>query len=170
MRDVQNAAETVLRAMRALDARRHETAPTLEHEYRRALEAYFVAAERAAGREPREEESAPAGSSPAWSAIEDDADAALEEESRAGELRSDRTSVAGHYAAARRALRLARAYRSEPGSSGRRERECVAAAQRHRKAIQVIRLRMQPPAEQLLLPGLAKTRPGVDAGRLTRTA
>jgi hypothetical protein len=39
------------------------------------------------------------------------------------------------YAAARRAIRLARAYRREPGSSGRRERECLAEVARLRKAI-----------------------------------
>jgi hypothetical protein len=169
MRDVETAAEAVHRAMRALDARRHETAPTLEHEYRRALEAYFAAAEQAAGRVGAgefDDDATGAGAS----ASEEEAVAALEEEARAADLRGDLASIAGHYAAARRALRLARAYLGEPGSSGRRERECVAAALRHRQAIRAIRLRMQPPAEQLLLPGLAKTRPSADVGRLTRTA
>lgn len=154
MREVENAAEKVVRAMRALDAHRHETAPTLEREYCRALEAYFVAAEQAAGRDQPEDDLLDA-----------------EEEAHAGDLRSYRTSIAGHYAAARRALRLARAYAMEAGSSGRREKECVATALRHREAIHAIRLRMQPAAEQLQLPGLAKTRPGVAAGpRVVRSA
>jgi len=167
MREVENAAESVLRAMRALDAHRHETASTLEHEYRRALEAYFVVAERAAGRAPGEEASVTGAAAPSR---EDDSGETPEEEARAWDLRSDLTSIAGHYAAARRALRLARDYASEPGTTGRRERESVAAALRHRKAIHALRLRMQPPAEQLLLPGLAKTRPGIDTRQLTRTA
>jgi hypothetical protein len=155
----------VLRAMRALDARRHETAPTLERAYQRALETYFVAAEHAAGRSAGDEDAPDAG---------DDSLDAIEEEAHAGDLRSDLASIAGHFAAARRALRLARTYREEPGTSGRRERECLAAVQRHRSAIQVLRLRMQPPAEQLVLPGLpglAKTRPAAaDTQRLTRSA
>jgi hypothetical protein len=148
MREVQDAAERVLQAMRALDAYRHDGAPTLEREYRRALEAYFVAAEEALGRDRR--------------AIPDEAleDAPPPEEtSRAEELRRERAAVEGHFAAARRALRLAREYRREPGSSGRRERECIAAAQRHRAAIHALHLKMRPPPEQLALPGLVKTRP-----------
>lgn len=153
--EIENAAEMVVRAMRALDAHRHETAPTLEREYRRALEAYFVVAERAAGREQ---------------ATDDDAVELEREDGRLTELRGDRASIAGHYAAARRALRLARAYRMEPDTSGRRERECVAAALRHREAIRALRLRMKPVAEQLALPGLVKTRPGIREGRVIRSA
>ena len=159
MDEVENAAETVLSAMRALDAHRHETAPTLEREYRAALEAYFIVSERAVGRERADGE--PAMAAPRYGA--DDAEEEipeLEAESRASDLRSDISSIEGHYAAARRALLLARTYEREPGSSGRRERECVATALRHREAIHAIRLRMQPPAEQLSLPGLAKTWPG----------
>jgi hypothetical protein len=162
MSEVETAAEMVGRAMRALDAHRHETAPTLEREYTRALEAYFVVAERAAGRVVEQ-----AGGTA------DDAEAVLEaiEDPRASDLRADRASIEGHYAAARRALRLARAYRAEPGTSGRRERECVAAALRHREAIRTLRLRMQPVAEQLPLPGLAKTRPGIaQEERIVRSA
>lgn len=159
MSEVENAAAMVVRAMRALDAHRHETAPTLEREYRVALETYFLAAERAAGRDQTEVEAA-----------EEARDKDPLEESRAWDLRSDRESIAGHYAAARRALHLARAYGNEPGSSGRRERECVATALRHREAIRAIRLRMRPVAEQLLLPGLAKTRPAVEGLRIVRSA
>jgi hypothetical protein len=165
MSEVEKAAATVMRAMQALDAHRHETAPTLEREYRAALEAYFVVAERAAGRERAD------GEPTLDAATQDDDVATLEEEARVWELRADRGSIEGHYAAARRAIRLARAYGREPGTSGRRERESVAAALRHREAIRAIRLRMQPPAEQLLLPGLAKTRPAaVEERRGVRTA
>jgi hypothetical protein len=161
MNEVENAAEMVARAMRALDVHRHETAPTLEREYRRALEAYFVIAERAAGREVERGPGA------------DDEVEIVEagEDARASDLRADRASIAGHYAAARRALRLARAYRMEPGTSGRRERESVAAALRHREAVRALRLRMQPAAEQLALPGLAKTRPAAaEEKRIVRSA
>jgi hypothetical protein len=161
MTEVENAAQTVFRAMRALDAHRHESAPTLEREYQRALEAYFVVAERAAGREQLEEDE---------EAETDPLDAEEANGAGADALRSDRASIAGHYVAARRALRLARAYGAEPGSSGRREAESVAAALRHREAIRAIRMRMQPAAEQLALPGLAKTRPGVVPERVIRSA
>jgi hypothetical protein len=155
MRDseIESAAEKVIRTMRALDAHRQETAPTLEREYRKALEAYFVVAERAAGRDEG-----------------DDEPEELEDEARAADLRGDLASIAGHYAAARRALRLARAYALEPGSSGRRERESVFAALRHREAIRALRLRMRPAPEQLALPGLVKTRPGVVHERAVRSA
>jgi hypothetical protein len=167
MSEVDKAAATVMQAMQALDAHRHETAPTLEREYRAALEAYFIVSERAAGRERADGE--PIEDIPGWDAEE--AFASLEEEARAIDLREGHGSIQGHYAAARRALRLARTYRAEPGSSGRRERECVASALRHREAIHALRLRMQPPAEQLLLPGLAKTRPAsVEEQRAVRSA
>jgi hypothetical protein len=150
MGELEQAADEVLRSMRALDAHRQDGAPTLERAYRRALEAYFVAAERAMGRDAAREPDA------------------LDEEDRDdvedSGLREGLASVRGHYAAARHALRLARAYRSEPGTSGRRERECVEAALRHREAIRAIRLRLRPPAQQLLLPGLAKTRAPREAG------
>jgi hypothetical protein len=171
MREVETAADAVLRAMRALDARRHETAPTLEREYQRALETYFVVAEHAAGRSAGDEDAPDAG---VLAGGDVDSLEAIEEEAHAGDLRSDLASIAGHFAAARRALRLARAYREEPGTTGRRERECLGAVQRHRSAIQVLRLRMRPPAEQLVLPGLpglAKTRPAAaDVQRLIRSA
>jgi hypothetical protein len=162
MSEVETAAERVGRAMRALDAHRHETAPTLEREYRRALEAYFVVAERTAGREV---------DSTGERADEEGAIVDAIEEPRASDLRADRAAIAGHYLAARRALRLARAYRAEAGTSGRRERESVAAALRHREAIRTLRLRMQPVAEQLALPGLAKTRPAAAyEARIVRSA
>jgi hypothetical protein len=160
MSEVEKAAATVVNAMRALDAHRHETAPTLERQYLSALEAYFVVAERAAGRERADGEP---------EELEESLDEL--ESLRADELRAERTSIAGHYAAARRALRLARRYRSEPGTTGRRERECVATALRHRAEIRSLRERLAPPAEQLLLPGLAKTRPpSVVDERRARTA
>jgi ribosomal protein S14 len=155
MGKLEDAAENVLRAMRSLDAHRHDGAPSLEREYRRALESYFVMAERALGRD---------------ASRDDEVDEDLDLASRVDELRNDATSVLGHYAAARRALRLARAYRSEPETSGRRERECIRTALRHREAIRAIRLHMRPPAEQLQLPGLAKTRPNVAApARVSKT-
>ena len=158
MREVDDAANGVLRAMRALDAHRHDGAPTLQREYQRALETYFVAAERAAGRDPLREEIELDG---------EETDAA--EETRAEDLRHELTAIAGHYAAARRALRLARAYRMEPQSSGRRERECLAVARRHREAVRALRLQLRPAAEQLPLPGLAKTRPADETRRTART-
>jgi hypothetical protein len=144
MGELEQAADDVLRTMRALDAHRQDGAPTLERAYRRALEAYFAAAERAMGRDAARESDEPAN--------EDESDV---EDSG---LHEGLASVRRHYAAARHALRLARAYRSEPGTSGRRERECIEAALRHREAIRATRLRLRPPAQQLLLPGLAKTR------------
>jgi len=153
MREVEDASRRVQEAMRALDAHRHEGAPTLEREYRRALEAYFEVAERALGRV------AP----PFVAGGEDEP---LEYVEATGSL-APRERIAGHYLAARRALRLARVYGAEPGTTGRRERECVQAAQRHRSAIHALRLSLRP-VEQLPLPGLAKTRPG-DAQRLSRT-
>jgi len=62
-------------------------------------------------------------------------------------------SIDAFYAAARRAIRLARAYRCEPGTSGRRERECVDEVARLRRAILLLRTE-----ERLALegPGLRK--------------
>ena len=156
MGEVEKAAQRVKRAMSALDTHRHEGAPTLEREYQRALEAYFVVAEAAAGRDQE---------------AEDDGSelAELAEQARADGVRQRLVSVAGHYAAARRALRLARTYRTEAGSSGRRERECIEAALRHREAIRALRLAMRPAAEQLALPGLAKTRPEAAPVRIAQT-
>jgi hypothetical protein len=48
-------------------------------------------------------------------------------------------SIDAFYAAARRAIRLARAFRCEPGSSGRRERECFDQVVRLRRAISELR-------------------------------
>ncbi|HEY2518134.1 MAG TPA: hypothetical protein VGI39_45000 [Polyangiaceae bacterium] len=148
MREVDEAARKVQEAMRALDAHRQGSAPTKEREYLRALEAYFAVTEQALGRDALGD----------TAAEEEDGDA-LEDAAAGEELRSELLAIEGHFAAARRALRLARVYRGETGTSGRRERECVATVQRHREAIRVLRLRMRPNAEQLLLPGLAKTRP-----------
>src|ERR1700721_2599568 len=72
MDEVEKAAETVARAMHALAAHRHETGPTLERQYRAALEAYFVVAERAAGRERADGEPEIASPSFAVDGAEDD--------------------------------------------------------------------------------------------------
>jgi hypothetical protein len=48
-------------------------------------------------------------------------------------------SIGACYAAARKAIGLARSYELEPGSSGRRERECVQEVLRLRRAIAVLR-------------------------------
>jgi hypothetical protein len=47
------------------------------------------------------------------------------ESARTLEERRRLESIDASYAAARKAVGLARAYRREPGSSGRRERECI---------------------------------------------
>jgi hypothetical protein len=150
MGEVDEAAERVMVAMRALDAHRHAPVPTLEREYRRALEAYFVATQvERAEEEPGDEE------------IDSD---------RAGELRRAHLSIEGHYAAARRAIGLARAYRREGAAGEARLHASFEAVQRHRDAIHALRLRARPPAEQLGLPGLAKTRPATrEAERVGRT-
>jgi hypothetical protein len=54
---------------------------------------------------------------------------------RAEDSLQRRLSIDACYAAARRAIRLARAFLCEPGSSGRRERECVDQVVRLRRAI-----------------------------------
>jgi hypothetical protein len=148
MREVEDAAERVMRAMRALDAHRHQEAPTLEREYRRALEAYFQATQATMATMARDAD-----------ADDEDDEVAVED------LRRARASVDAHYAAARQALRLARIYRREPATTGRRERECFEAVQRHRDAIRALRLRLRPQAEQLALPGLVKARPTPAAER-----
>jgi hypothetical protein len=160
MGEVDAAAARVRTAMRALEAYRHDGAPTLEVEYRRALEAYFLASERAAGHDTLDD---------AEDAEIAESEGALDRD-RLDDVERDRTAISGHYAAAKRALRLARAYHAEPQSTGRRERECVAVAQRHREEIRALRLRIRPEAEQLALPGLAKTRPAEAApARISRT-
>jgi hypothetical protein len=66
-----------------------------------------------------------------------------------------RASIEAAYTAARRALGLARAYRREPGSTGRRERECFEEVQRIRRAIVALR-RTRPEAAFGDTPGLHK--------------
>ena len=149
MREVDEAADRVSRAMRALDAHRHGSAPTLEREYRRALEAYFVASQESRGVVGQADEEA----------LDDDDLVEEDVLARAGEIQRARDAILGHYAAARDAVRLWRAYRRESVTTGRRERECLEAIQRHRASIRALRLRARPSAEQLVLPGLAKTRP-----------
>lgn len=47
--------------------------------------------------------------------------------------------IALRYASARRAIRLCRAYAAEPGSSRRREAECIESVRAHRAAIAKLR-------------------------------
>ncbi len=63
-------------------------------------------------------------------------------------------SIDAYYSAARRAIRLARAFRCEPGSSGRRERECMDQVGLFRKAILELRAEERGAREG---PGLRKT-------------
>lgn len=49
--------------------------------------------------------------------------------------------IRAYFAAARQALRLVRAYRGEPGSSGRREREALSEVRRYRDAVRELRER-----------------------------
>jgi hypothetical protein len=171
-RDLDIAAERVLAAQKALDARRHASALTLEREYQRALEAYFEVSQRAEGR------LSDATGEPMWSAplpiAEEDEDDELtaEEEARVEQVQRLATAIAGHYAAARHAIRLARAYEREPGTSGRRERECIQAVKRHRDAVRWLRIQSRRSGEQLALPGLVKARPALGARdtRVVRTA
>jgi hypothetical protein len=80
-------------------------------------------------------------------------------DSRAVESLTRTRSIDACYAAARRAIRLARAFRCEPGSTGLRERECVGQVVQLRRAILELR------AEERLAregPGLRKAAaPGV---------
>jgi len=50
-----------------------------------------------------------------------------------------RESVRAYYAAARHTLKLVRLYRSEPGTTGRREREALLEVKRYRGAIKTLR-------------------------------
>ena len=61
------------------------------------------------------------------------------ESARTLEERRRLESIDASYAAARKAVGLARAYRREPGSSGRRERECIEEVRRLRTAIVELR-------------------------------
>ena len=58
---------------------------------------------------------------------------------RASEQEDVRQSIGHSYAAARRAIELVRAYRSEPRSTGRRERECLAEVALLRRTIRGLR-------------------------------
>ena len=161
---VELAAERVLQTLNALDARRHTSAPTLERAYVRALESYFEVTERALGRAPGRDE-APHGAQAAgvvpYAVALDEEDDALSDVDREKieEAHHAHAAIEAHYAAARHAVRLARDYRHDPASSGRRERECVEAVQRHRASIRWLRLQLRRAGEQLALPGLVKTRP-----------
>jgi hypothetical protein len=159
---VEQAAERVLVAQRALSIHRHSSAPTLEREYQRALEAYFEAAERAMGRRPDREESIDAIAATLAADLDRDSEALADDapDPRTEETQHTHAAIAAHYAAAHRAIRLVRTYRGESSSSGRRERESLEAVSRHRDAVRRLRLQMRRSGEQLALPGLVKTRPG----------
>jgi hypothetical protein len=80
-------------------------------------------------------------------------------DARAAESLERTRSIDACYAAARRAIRLARAFRCEPGSTGRRERECVGRVAELRRAIFELRAEEQLAREG---PGLRKAAaPGV---------
>jgi hypothetical protein len=67
-------------------------------------------------------------------------------------------SVADCYKAARRALELVREYRREPGSTGRREAECLAEVARLRREIATLRIASSR-SERFRLPGVLKANP-----------
>jgi len=73
-----------------------------------------------------------------------------------GERRRARESIAGYYEASRKALALARIYRDEQGTSGRRDRECLDAVARYRDRIRKLRLEMRGVVARG--PGLSKAR------------
>lgn len=75
-----------------------------------------------------------------------------------GDRRRARESIAGYYEACRRAIVLARVYRDEPGTSGRRERECLDAVERYRGEIRRLRAELRGAREQRVGPGLQKAR------------
>ncbi len=75
--------------------------------------------------------------------------------------RRSRESIAGYYEACRRAVALARTYRAEPGTSGRRERECLDAVGRYRGEIRGLRLDLA--GARLGGPGLQKARRPITA-------
>lgn len=82
---------------------------------------------------------------------------------RARESHDTHASIDAYYEASRRALRLVRAYRAEPTSSGRRERECLDAVRQHRDAIRRLRLQLRGLAARIPRPGLQKARPASPA-------
>jgi hypothetical protein len=70
--------------------------------------------------------------------------------------REDRRAVIGaSYVAARRAIALVREYRQESGTTGRRERECLAEVARLRRAIADLRA-IGESSERSAIPGLRK--------------
>jgi hypothetical protein len=86
----------------------------------------------------------------------------LQERWRAqSDRRHTRESIAGYYEACRRAIALARTYRAEPQSSGRRERECVETIARYRGEIRKLRLEMR---------GVPRVGPGLSSARRARQA
>jgi hypothetical protein len=77
---------------------------------------------------------------------------------RQSDRRRARESIAGYYEASRRAITLARIYRAEPETTGRRERECLDAVARYRNEIRKLRLELSGVGERVGGPGLQKTR------------
>ena len=75
--------------------------------------------------------------------------------SRALDQKRRLESVEACYGAARRALRLARVYRLEPGSTGRREAECIDEVRHLRAAIAQRRIEARA-AHAVATPGLHK--------------
>jgi len=112
--------------------------------------------------------------SPRWAAVPSQVPArALEDADRTETSSADheleeavraRSSIVAYYAAARQALALVRVYRSEAGTSGRREREVMREVARYRAAIRDQRAAWSA-AVQLSrvgaaqVPGLSKTMP-----------
>ena len=74
---------------------------------------------------------------------------------RVSEWEERRDAIERAYAAARRAIALARTYRRDPGSTGRREQECLAQVALLRRTILGLRVadRLSP---GLGIPGLYK--------------
>ena len=77
------------------------------------------------------------------------------ESNRALEQERRLESIEASYGAAREAIGLARAYRREPGSTGRRERECLEEVVRLRSAIAALRVAARV-AQAAEIPGLRK--------------
>ena len=76
-------------------------------------------------------------------------------EQRVREAVRARSAIVAYYAAARHALALARVYREEPTTSGRREDEVLAEVRRYRRAIGALRTGSVAPVESSR-PGLRK--------------
>jgi hypothetical protein len=87
------------------------------------------------------------------------------EEAEAADVRAAR-GIRAAYAAAHEAVAFARIYRAEPGTTGRRERECLAEVRRLRRLIAA--LRSPRGAEES--PGLRKAAPALSEAAGARRA